>query len=130
VLAAAALAATGRVPPPGRDLLSGGAACYGAYRTADGRHVAVGALELKFWERLCEALGRPGWAPRHWSLGEAPGSAAALELRAELAAVWAGQPLAHWVRLLDAVDCCVTPVLDLDEAQRHPLFAIHEQVDG
>ena len=130
VLAAATLAATGRVPPPGRDLLSGGAACYGAYRTADGRHVAVGALELKFWERLCEALGRPGWAPRHWSLGEAPGSAAALELRAELGAVWAGQPLAHWVRLLDAVDCCVTPVLDLDEAQRHPLFAIHEQVDG
>ena len=43
---------------------------------------------------------------------------------------FSGQPLAHWVRLLDAVDCCVTPVLDLDEAQRHPLFAIHEQVDG
>ena len=122
VLAASTLAARGRVAPPGRDLLSGGAPCYGAYRTSDGRHLAVGALELKFWQALCEALHRPDWARRHWSLGEAPGSDAALELRGELAAVFAAQPLAHWTQRLDGVDCCVTPVLRLDEAQAHPLF--------
>jgi alpha-methylacyl-CoA racemase len=123
VLAAATLAASGRVPPPGRDLLSGGAPCYGVYRTADGRHVAVGALELKFWQMLCQAIDHPEWARRHWSLGEWPGSAAAMSLRDEVARVFAAQPLAHWQAVFDQVDCCVTPVLRLDEAQAHPLFA-------
>src|SRR5688500_20352417 len=93
VLAAATLAATGRVPPPGRDLLSGGAPCYGAYRTADDRHLAVGALELKFWQALCGAIGRPDWAASHWSRGLAPGGEASLQLRAQLAALFATQPL-------------------------------------
>jgi crotonobetainyl-CoA:carnitine CoA-transferase CaiB-like acyl-CoA transferase len=123
VLAAASLSATGRVAAPGADLLSGGAPCYGAYRTADGRHVAVGALELKFWQRLCEALRRPQWAERHWALGEAPGSAKAMALRAEVAALFAAESMAHWSAVFDTVDCCVTPVLRLDEAQAHPLFA-------
>jgi alpha-methylacyl-CoA racemase len=122
VLAAATLAATGAVPRAGSDLLSGGAPCYAVYRTADGRHLALGALELKFWRRLCEALARPGWADRHWSLGDAPGSDGASALRDDLAAVFAGQPLDHWLRLLEPADCCVTPVLQLDEADRHPLF--------
>ena len=123
VLAVAALATTGRVPAPGRDLLSGGAPCYGVYRTADGRHLAVGALELKFWQRLCAALQQPAWPSRHWSLGEAPGSAPALALRAEVAALIARDTLEGWLQRLDGVDCCVTPVLRLDEAQRHPLFS-------
>ncbi len=122
VLASATLAATGRVPPPGRDLLSGGAPCYGVYRSADGRHVAVGALELKFWQQLCATLGRPDWAARHWTLGEPPGSPAALALRTDVAALFAAQPLAHWTALFADVDCCVTPVLRLDETLSHPLF--------
>lgn len=123
VVVRTALEASGRVPPPGRDLLSGGAPCYGVYRTADGRHLAVGALELKFWQALCGALGQPQWELRHWSLGEAPGSEAALALRAQLQALLATQPLAHWVQVFEAVDACVTPVLRLDEALSHPLFA-------
>lgn len=123
VVVRTALEALGRVPPAGRDLLSGGVPCYGVYRTADGCHLAVGALELKFWQALCTALGRPQWERRHWSLGEAPGSAAALELRAQLQDLLAAQSLAHWVRLFDQVDACVTPVLRLDEALAHPLFA-------
>ena len=123
VLAAATLAATGQVAAPGRDLLSGGAPCYGAYRTADGRHLAVGALELKFWQALCRAVDRPDWAGRHWSLGERPGSDAAMALRAELGALLASQPLAHWLAVFEGSDCCVTPVLRLDEAQAHPLFS-------
>ncbi|HEX6706568.1 MAG TPA: CaiB/BaiF CoA-transferase family protein [Albitalea sp.] len=122
VLAAATLAATGQTTAPGRDLLCGGAPCYGAYRTADGRHLAVGALELKFWQALCRAVDKPAWMDRHWSLGEAPASAAAMALRGELAALIASQPLAHWLALFDGADCCVTAVLRLDEAQTHPLF--------
>ena len=122
VLATATLAATGRVAPAGRDLLSGGAPCYGVYRTLDRRHLAVGALELKFWQQLCEAIGRPQWAARHWARGEAPGSDAAMALKQELAGVFASETLSHWSGVFDAVDCCVTPVLRLDETRAHPLF--------
>ena len=55
---------------PDGSLLNGGVPCYNVYRTADDRWLAVGALELKFWERLCRALGRPDWAARHWTLGQ------------------------------------------------------------
>ncbi len=125
VIAGVQLAATGRTAPPGRDLLSGGAPCYGVYRTADGRHLAVGALEPQFWARLCSAIGRPQWIEQHHARGLLPGSAAALALRAELAALIASRTLAHWWALLEPVDCCVTPVLRLDEAKAHPIFAGH-----
>ena len=62
---------------------------------ADGGWLAVGALELKFWQGVCAVLGRDDWAARHWSLGEeAPGSEAARALIDELAALIASRPLA------------------------------------
>ena len=114
--------ATGREPGPGASLLNGGAACYGVYACADGRHLAVGALELKFWQSFCQVLGRPDWAARHWARGEPPGSAPARATRAEMAALLQTEPLAHWVALTGPVDCCVTPVLRLDEVPAHPWF--------
>jgi crotonobetainyl-CoA:carnitine CoA-transferase CaiB-like acyl-CoA transferase len=122
VLATVALQAAGRTPAPGRDLLSGGAPCYAIYRTADGRHLAVGALELKFWQALCAAIVRPDWAERHWTRGLAVGSPEAIALRAELAAVFETRPLADWAAVFETVDACVTPVLRLDETLRHPVF--------
>lgn len=122
VLATYTLKTTGRTPAAGRDLLSGGAPCYGVYRTADARHLAVGALELKFWQALCGAVERPAWATQHWSLGLAVGGPESMALRAELAAVFAAQPLAHWVARFEAVDACVTPVLRLAETVDHPVF--------
>lgn len=101
---------------PGRALLDGGVACYNLYRCADGLWLAVGALELKFWQALCDAIGRPNWRTRHWSQGEAPGSSGALALVGELAALLAGAPRAHWLARCDGADCCVTPVLGLGEA--------------
>lgn len=122
VLARIALRSTGRTPAPGRDLLSGGAPCYGVYRCADDRLLAVGALELKFWRALCEAVGRPQWAAQHWSLGQAPGSAAAMALRSELADLLATRTMADWAAVFESVDACVTPVLRLDELAAHPLY--------
>jgi len=122
VLATVTLRASGRTPTPGRDLLSGGAPCYGVYRCGDGRHLAVGALELKFWQAVCATIGRPAWADLHWSRGLAVGSEASMALRAELAAVIAGRPLAHWAACFEGVDACVTPVLRLDETLKHPVF--------
>lgn len=123
VVAQVALANDGTTPLAGGGLLNGGAPCYNLYRTLDGRWLAVGALELKFWETLCTALGRPDWAARHWSLGQAIGGPDAAALTQELAAIIAGNPLEDWVALLEPLDCCVSPVLTAAEATRHPLFA-------
>lgn len=98
-------------PPRGADLLSGGVPCYGVYAAADGRYMAVGALEWKFWELLCDTLGRPDLKPFHLAFG-AKGEKA----RAELATVFASQPQRHWIALFEDIDCCVTPVLTINEA--------------
>jgi len=98
-------------PPRGADLLSGGVPCYGVYATADGRHMAVGALEKKFWELLCDTLGRPDLKPFHLAFG-----AKGEQAKRELAAVFASRPQSHWVGVFDKVDCCVTPVLHIGEA--------------
>jgi crotonobetainyl-CoA:carnitine CoA-transferase CaiB-like acyl-CoA transferase len=98
-------------PPRGADLLSGGVPCYGVYAAADGRHMAVGALERKFWELLCDTLDRPDLKPFHLAFG-----AKGEQAKRELAAVFASRPQSHWVGVFDKVDCCVTPVLHIGEA--------------
>ena len=74
--------------------LTGGLACYRIYETADGRHLTVGALEPKFFVRLCELIGRPELAERQLVAD------AQDELTAELAAVFAQRPLARLARAL------------------------------
>jgi len=107
---------------PGGGLLNGGVPCYNLYRTQDDRWLAVGALELKFWQALCKALDREDWAERHWSLGQSIGGTDAAALTRELAALIAAEPLQTWIDRLEPIDCCVTPVLTAGEASRHPLF--------
>jgi crotonobetainyl-CoA:carnitine CoA-transferase CaiB-like acyl-CoA transferase len=102
--------AEGRGPAPrGEDLLNGGLPCYAVYRCADGRHMAVGALEGKFWQLCCATLGRPEWGARQWDPA----------LRTEMAALFATQGRDAWAARFAAVDCCVTPVLAPDEALRN-----------
>jgi alpha-methylacyl-CoA racemase len=72
--ALAAVASTGKVHPRGADFLSGREPCYSTYRTADGRHMAVGALERKFWERVCDVLQRPDLKACHWEIRSEPGA--------------------------------------------------------
>lgn len=121
-LARLAVARSGRSPAPGRDLLTGGVPCYNVYGTRDGRWMAVGALELKFWRAACEVLGHPEWGDRHWALGQEVGGADALALERAVAEVFAQETQAHWTARFEVADCCVTPVLRMDEALRHPLF--------
>mgnify|MGYP001016349836 FL=1 len=92
---------SGHSLPRGSDLLSGGLPCYGTYRCADGGHMAVGALEAKFWKVCCEVLDHPEWVSRQWDAG----------LRVEVAAVFASRQRNEWATLFAAVDCCVTPIL-------------------
>lgn len=119
----------GRTVEPGRDLLTGGVPCYNVYRTSDGRFMAVGSLELKFWESCCDVLERPDLKKRHWSLGQQVGGADALAVKAELDLIFAEHTLAEWTEKFAKTDCCVTPILRADEAVAHPLFQARKMVE-
>jgi crotonobetainyl-CoA:carnitine CoA-transferase CaiB-like acyl-CoA transferase len=108
----------GRPRPRGTDALSGGMPGYGLYRTQDGRHLAVGALEPKFWHLFCDTIGRPDFKP--WGMD---GGSEGLRVRAQLGDIIARQPLAHWAALFDKADCGVTAVPAFDEAMTHPQLA-------
>ncbi len=118
----------GSVPVAGQSLLTGGAPCYRVYTTADGGELAVGALELKFWQAFCEAIGLPELASNHWSLGEAPGSEAARFTAQRVAERLRTQTLAHWTAIFGRVDACVAPVLTPNQALAHPQFAVRKRV--
>ena len=113
--ALAAVATTGKAHPRGQDFLSGREPCYALYRTADGRHMAVGALERKFWERVCAVLQRPDLKACHWEVRGEPGSRSAQWGKSETGAIFASRPQAYWVEKFAGEDCCVTPVLPLEE---------------
>jgi len=88
-------------------LLTGGAACYRIYETADGRHLTVAALEPRFWQNLCDLVGRPDLAGRAFE-PDLP----------ELAEVFRRRTLDEWRAALEGKDTCVGPVLTLAEAAR------------
>jgi alpha-methylacyl-CoA racemase len=89
--------------------LTGGLACYATYETADGRHLTVGALEPKFFRRLCELIERPELADRQYAEEQQA-------LAAELARVFASKTLEDWLRVFENDDVCVGPVATLEEA--------------
>ena len=120
----ATLATDGHTPPAGGDTLSGALACYAMYRTADGRFLAVGALEKKFWDGLCEVIARPDLKPLHRSADPAVEA----RVRAELTEIVAAHPLAYWEARFRDADCCVSPVRRLDEALHEPQFVARGMV--
>jgi crotonobetainyl-CoA:carnitine CoA-transferase CaiB-like acyl-CoA transferase len=95
---------------PIEKLLTGGLACYSVYATADGRHLTVGALEAKFFVRLCELLGVPELASRQYDPG------AQRQLADTLRERFAARPLEAWLELFEHEDVCVGPVASLEEA--------------
>ena len=105
----------GRPMPRGEDYTTGRLPCYGVYATADGRHLALGAIEPHFWQNFCMAAGRPDLIEHGWALGDDAPAA-----KAEIAALIKSRTLAEWSALLESVDGCATPVLRLDEAIEHP----------
>jgi crotonobetainyl-CoA:carnitine CoA-transferase CaiB-like acyl-CoA transferase len=100
----AGLAPTGA----GRGLLNGGSPRYRLYRAQDGRHLAVGAIEEKFWMAFCDLIAlpealRPAAAPAH-------------EAISAVAALIAERPASHWRKTLENADCCCAIVATVEEA--------------
>ena len=111
LLALHALQTEGATPQRGRGLLTGGVPCYQIYPTQDGRYLAVGALEEKFWSRLCDALQRPDLKAQQFAIDQQ-----GEKVQAELCTLFASQSLGYWIKYFQGIDCCVAPVLSLAEA--------------
>ena len=90
-------------------LLTGGLACYRIYETAEGRHLTVGALEPKFFWRLCEVLGRPELAERQYDEDQDA-------LADELAGIFVTRSLDEWLAACEEEDVCLGPVWTREEA--------------
>jgi alpha-methylacyl-CoA racemase len=119
-LVAARTLAGGGPPERGRLELAGGLLCYRPYRCADG-WVALGALEPKFWRAWCEGVGRADLVERQF---EPPGSDAHAEVERE----FARRTRDEWAAFNAEHDCCLEPVLELDQALASPLFAAREMI--
>lgn len=101
--------------PPGRNLLDGGAPFYAVYPTADGRYVAVAALEPPFFAQLLAGLGLdPGQLPEQTDVAGWP------RLRQLFEECFAARTRDEWAAAFAGTDACVVPVLDWAEAATHP----------
>jgi len=109
-------------------VLTGGFPCYHIYKTRDGKHLALGALEEKFWVKLCGALGVPEFIPHQFSESHRE------EIFRALRAIFASKPQAQWLKELDPKEIPIAPVLNLAEVTRDPQVRerqlIHEDEMG
>ncbi|MGH2547044.1 MAG: CaiB/BaiF CoA transferase family protein [Actinomycetota bacterium] len=106
--------ATGEVPSRGATPLTGGLACYRPYRCADGRSVAVGALEPRFWRAVFEALGMEYLIDAHLDPDRQE------EIAGRLGEAFGSRPRDEWVERLAGLEACVGPVNDVAEAVADP----------
>jgi alpha-methylacyl-CoA racemase len=103
---------------PGNNVLDGGCPFYDTYTCADGRYVAVGALEPAFYGQLLAGLGlAEADMPAQWDQAGWP------ILRRRFTHVFAGRTRDDWAQVFAGTNACVTPVLDLSEAADHPQLA-------
>ncbi len=105
-------------PERGTNLLDGGAPFYDVYETADGGHMAVGAIEPQFYAALLEGLGLPAedvagqWDMAQWQT-----------MRERMAAIFRTRDRDDWASAFAGTDACVAPILSMWEAPHHPHVA-------
>jgi alpha-methylacyl-CoA racemase len=114
---------TPAMPARGDGLLAGDKPFYRTYACADGKHVAVGALERAFFEALWRKLGL-GEVPDHMSVSNWP------EIERRLEAAFAARPRDEWAAEFAGSDACVTPVLEPDEVWSDPHIAARHPCAG
>jgi alpha-methylacyl-CoA racemase len=112
--------ADGSVPRRGELRLAGSLVCYRPYRCADG-YVTLGALEPKFWAAFCTGVGREDLLDHAF---DPPGS----DAHRAVCDVFAARTRAQWEQFASEHDCCLEPVLGLDEALEGDLVAAREMV--
>lgn len=86
----------------------------GIWQTADGAFLVTTDMEPRYWQRFCDAIGRPDLAARQMDREHWP------EIKADIASIILGHPLSHWLEILEAADTQYAAVLSIDEALNHP----------
>ena len=119
-MVAAAYFADGTAPRRGELPLAGSLICYRPYECADG-WVTLGALEPKFWQAWCRGVGREDLIEQQF---ERPGSAAHVQAQE----IFKARPRAEWEAFASEHNCCLEPVLELDEALESELVEEREMV--
>ncbi len=112
--------------PRGENLLDGGLPFYRTYRCSDGKFIAVGALEPKFFAELIGGLGLDPttYLPLQYDRSRWPA------LHREFEKIFAGKARDEWASLFESSDACLVPVLDFEEAARHPHNAARSTFSG
>ncbi|QEC50215.1 CoA transferase [Baekduia soli] len=119
-MVAARVFAAGERPRRGDEMLGGSLVCYRPYRCADG-WVTLGALEPKFWAAWCAGVGREDLVPRQF---DRPGG----ETHAEIQAIFAQRTRDEWAAFASEHDCCLEPMLEVEEALASELVRAREMV--
>lgn len=114
--------ATGAVPRRGGLELSGALICYRPYECSDG-WMALGALEPKFWQAWCRGVAREDLIEKQF---ERPGS----DAHREVEAIFRQRSRAQWEQFASEHECCLEPVLSLDEALSSELARARQMVVG
>jgi crotonobetainyl-CoA:carnitine CoA-transferase CaiB-like acyl-CoA transferase len=112
----------GRSPRRGDSRLSHRYACYNTYETRDGRYIAIGAVENRFWQKLCVHFGVPEYAALQYDEGRRK------EILAFVRSAIRKKTLAQWEEDLADIDACWAPVRTLDDVLQAPLFRERDMV--
>lgn len=109
--------------------LSGSYVCYHIYETKDGRYMSLAALEPKFWENFCHAIGRDGWVESHMSEATDDNP-----IYKEMKKIFKSYTLEEWLVFMKKVDCCLSPVLEINELEAMQLIKerglFHSSLEG
>lgn len=104
----------GGIDPHQMQLLNGGLVNYNVYACKDGRYMALGALETKFWNRFCTHIGKDAWQRNHF--GE-------LSIHvfpvADVEALFLTKTQQEWVTFAEGQDFCLSPVLNISEIEEN-----------
>jgi alpha-methylacyl-CoA racemase len=111
----------GKLPRRGEIELGGGILCYFPYETKDGGWVSLGALEPKFWRNWCEGVERPDLIEKQFEHPES-------DAGGEVAQMFMQRTRDEWATFAEQHDCCLEPILDLDETLGHVLFRSRDMV--
>jgi alpha-methylacyl-CoA racemase len=119
-MVAARVFAAGEQPRRGHELLGGSLVCYRPYQCADG-WVTLGALEPKFWAAFCAGVGREDLVERQF---ERPDTLTHVEVQG----IFMERTRAQWAAFAAEHDCCLEPVLEVEEALDSELVRAREMV--
>ena len=111
---------TGILPKRGETLVGGGYAFYHVYQTGDGKYLALGCLEEKFWQGFCRAIDRPDL--EDFGALSMDGQMQP-NVKAEIAVVIGQKSLVEWLAVFAPLDVCVESVLTTEESLAHPQAA-------